>query len=315
MTSTINVSRSLRVENETGITGAEAQEVEGVQTLSQTISASTEEEVALAAFKDHQLQSMAVICDQASVCEFLGVRYAILQTVQGPPGTITYTGDLEQEIFPGDIVRVEGTVADDGYYLVDAVAEAAGTTTLTLGGGQAFPTGGGGAVGTFARVASQQNITYTYAAATVTAATGVITYTGDISDKFAVGDILRISISTGNDGIWSITAVTTDGPPVTTTSITVEDLNDAGLLPDDTNDGEISLCRTGINLTANIPFLWSIESGITNPFLPHGNEDPGLTKNDMTFNAFRGDVAVCMVTNEAASAAAFQARVATNAIL
>ena len=311
MTRTINTTRSQAVENATPLSGSEAIEVNAAEELSQQITASTEEEVTLGDFKAPQLKAMSLLADQIVNAQFLGTRHAILATAAAAPDTITHTGDLEQEIFAGDIVRLEGTVADDGEYEVASVVEGAGTTTITLTDGHALPAGGGGAVGTVARVASFQPLSYGYTVATVTLATGVITYTGDISDIFAVGDILRITGSTGNDGIWSVTAVTTDGPPVTTTTITVEDVNDGGLLLDNTNDGEISLARTAFNLAANVPFQWTYESGTKNPFI-HPELSGAVPP---TFNAFRGEVTVCMVDNQATSAANFQAILSKNSIL
>ena len=56
MASTINITRTLRVENESGVTGAEAETVNNASILEQIITAATEEQTALGAFKDHQLQ-------------------------------------------------------------------------------------------------------------------------------------------------------------------------------------------------------------------------------------------------------------------
>jgi hypothetical protein len=246
--------------------------------------------------------------------QFLGVRYAILQTVAGPPGTVTFTGDLTDEIFIGDLIRLEGTVADDGVYLVDTVAFGAATTTITLALGQDIPAGAGGAVGTFARVCNQQILGYQYDIATATAATGVLTVLGDISDKFAAGDWLRITSSTGNDGLWEIATVTTDGPPVTTTTITVIDRAAGNTLPDNTDDGDIQRVNPFFELAANVPFLWSVDSGQRNPFHPHG-VDPVTLILPEVYNAFRGDVAYCMVDNAGALAANFSGRIAKNAII
>ncbi len=315
-TKTINNTFSSRVENGTTLSGAEALSVENVQQPDQTISAGTEEQTALMAFKDSQMQSMLLRSDQDVKAEFLGIRYAILATAIAGPDTITHTGDLEQELAEGDIVRVQGTVGDDGYYLIQTVAELIGVTTITLAGGQILPAGGGGAVGTVARVCSHADLGYAYdigaLGGTLTLATGVIDMPLNLTDKFAAGDIITMRGSTGNNGIWRIVSVTLAGLG---TEIVVQDVNDAGLLVDNTNDGDFQLVKTAFVLLANIPLLWTIASGIQNPF-QNPVWDPqraGAPEND--FNADRGDVAFCMVNNAGALSAEFQAIISTNAII
>ena len=311
MTRKINVTRSMREGFDTGIVGSEVVVVENNQTPSQTISAGVEEEVAFGAFKDHQLQSLALICDQDVEAQFLGLRYPILDLNVVGPDTITYTGDLEQEIFSGDLVRIEGTVADDGVYLVTGVVLALGDTTLTIADGIPWPAGGGGAVGTFARVASQQRIGYQYEIATATLATGALTVAGDISDKFADGDEILISDSTGNDGYWVLLTVTTDGPPVTTTTLTVV----GAALPDNTDDGQFHKVRKAFILAATEPLVWSINQGLQNPFIHPPVESIAFEGQPPTFNEFRGDVAVCMVNNAGTVNAAFRGEIGINAII
>lgn len=296
-----NLTRTYRRANETGLSGSEAITVDVGQDLDQTISASTEEEVT-ASLTAHTLQSLCMLCDQAVTVQVLETRFAILQTVQGPPGTITHTGDLEQEIYGGDLVRVEGTVADDGVYFVDTVSEGAGTTTITLANGQSFPVGGGGAVGTVARVASVQSIGYSYDIATATLATGVITVTGNITDKVAAGDLVVIQGSTGNDGIWDVDTVT---EAAGTTSITLN----GGTLPDNTNDGDVYVIRHSFELAADTPWMWSVDSGIQNPFI-HAIQTVGMPP---IWGADRGAIVAFMVDNTGNTVTAdFDARIGTN---
>lgn len=305
----INITRALRVGNEAGISGAEAPTVEGVITLDQVISAGVEEAAAMSGFKDRLMQNIALVSDQDVDVQFLGLRYAILQTVAGPPGEVTFTGDLEQEIFSNDLIRLEGTVADDGVYLVDTVVENLGDTTIALQNGQDIPTGGGGAVGTLARVCSHQIIDYVYALATQTAASGLLTIAGDVSNVFADGDWLEIYSSTGNDGLWEIATVTTDGPPVTTTTITVIDRAGGNTLPDNTDTpGVVQRVNPFFELVANEPLLWSIADGQKNPFI-----NPDVNSIAPLFNIFRGDVIHCLVNNAGATNANFQGRIGTNA--
>ena len=315
MTRTINLTRRMAEENESGLSGAEAAEVENVGSPDQEISAGTEEQTAMGAFKDHQLQAMSLLCDQAVTAQFLGVRYPILATTVGPPGTITFTGDLEQEIFANDLVRVEGTVGNDGIYLVDEVVEAVGVTTITLENGHAM-VGAEGIVGTVARIASHKLLSYAYPVTSTTLGTGAIVITGDVSNVFAAGDYLTLQDTVANDGLWYIMSVTTDGPPVTITTIIVSDPNIAvpvGALPATEGAvGHISRCRPAFKLAANVPFLWSIEGGLPNPFWQAIDLVAAETP---IYNEFRGDVAYCMVNNEGLLAANFQARIATNAII
>jgi hypothetical protein len=310
-----NLTRIYRRANDPGLSGSEAITVEVGVDLDQTISASTEEEVTQAFWAD-RVQTISMLCDQAVEVQALETRYAILDLNVVGPDTITYTGDISDRFFDGDLVRIEGTVADDGIYQVEGVAFGAGTTTITMADGNIWPTGAGGAVGTFSRIATQQRMGYHYDIATATAATGIITIAGDVSDIFAVGDKCIIDDSTGNDGIWEITVVTTDGPPVTTTSITLIEYNDTATatILDNTNDGNVIKVRSGIELTADVPFLWSYDSGIQNPFIQNF-PDFALGVN-FQYNANRGSIVALMVDNTGtATSAAFDGLIGTNSVI
>ncbi len=156
-----------------------------------------------------------------------------------------------------------------------------------------------------------------YDIATATLVTGIITIAGDVSDVFAIGDFCTIDDSTGNDGFWEITAVTTDGPPVTTTSITLVDATVPAALtiPDNTNDGNVIKVRPAIELTANIPFLWTIDSGMQNPFTQVHPDFVVAGYIISQYNDNIGDVAFCMVNNAGALSAEFQAIISNNAII
>lgn len=311
MPSTINITRTLRVESETGLSGSEAPTVEAVETLDQIVSAGTEEELAMGLFKASQMQNIALRSDVVCTAQFLGKRFPILQTTGGPPGTITYTGDLTQEIFPGDLIRLEGMPAagDDGIYSVATVVFAAGDTTITLSNGQDIATGAGGANGTVARIASARFIPYRYTLVSATAATGAITFTGDLTDKFAAGDFLGIHGSTANDGFWEITSVAFVTP---TTTIIVQTKAGVNTLPDSTADGDFFRIEAGFPLAANNPLLWSIDGGLNNPFA----QVPGvLAASPVAFETDRGDVAFAMVTVPGTVNSNFKGRIGKNAIL
>ncbi len=79
-----------------------------------------------------------------------------------------------------------------------------------------------------------------YAIASATPATEKITYAGDLSGVMANGDWIKISDSTGNDGIYSVFSVVYSDP---TTTVTVrQDITDA------TADGTFQLCDLGCNI-------------------------------------------------------------------
>jgi len=302
---TITNIRSSRVESETAKSGATALSVQAVDILDQIINAATEADTGLGAFDDRQLQSLALLCDQDAKVRFLGVRYAILATVAGPPGTITHTGDLEQEIFPGDIVRVEGTVADDGFYKVLTVVFAAGDTTITLEGGQDIPVGAG-AVGTVARVCSQQTFGYMYSVLAIVQATGAITFTGDLTDEFAAGDHLEIQGSgVANDGYWEIDSVSV-ALGVTTIII----LNSAGAVGAGANEGPVATffkASDHFSLNANELQLWDVNNFGMNPFIQTVGIGP--TNHPPLYAADRGRVAVCTVEVPGAVNGQFDARI------
>lgn len=294
MSATIALTRTHRLENADALSGTESVVVEGFPGQSQEISASTEEDISWGAIKARQLKALTMVCDQNVKAQFLGVRYNILATVQAAR-TITFTGDLTDMLQVGDLLRLEGTVAQNGVYIILTVAFGAGTTTITLATGHTGLTGTG-AVGTFAKVMSRQVFHIRYTTATMVAATGVVTFAGDLSDVFAAGDWILVTAATLNNGIFLIDTVTTDGPPVTTTTLIVN----AGSL-EDNNPGEFSKIRPAIELIANIPYLWSVEGGQNNPL-----ESAAL------HTALRGDVAVLAVNNQTTTAALFQLRGGTD---
>ena len=301
MASTINITRQLRVENEAGISGAEAETVNGAAVLEQVITAATEEQTAMGAFKDHQLQALSLQCDVAASAQFLGVRYVTGVTVAGPPGTIVTVADLTAFIFPGDLIRLEGcdVAADDGVYLVLTVAAA----LITLDDGQALT--GGSTVGTVARVCNKTLIGYAYPCLATVLGTGAITYTGDVSDKFAAGEYLVITGTVANDGYYVIDSVVF-GAGVTTIIV-----NGGALPATEGVVGYFTKCQASIPLAAGVPFLWSIKGGLQNPFL---GPDSGVDVSPI-FGANRGDVAYCMVNVPGAVNGNFKGRVCTDPII
>ncbi len=307
MATTLNLTKSGRLETLTPLSGAFALPANAVDVLDQIVSAGTEEEAAMGLFKDHQLQALVLRCDQDARAQFLGVRYDLVDSVAGPPGVLSVAADLTEILFPGDFARIEGTVGNDGVFLVDTVAFAA-DTTITFANGQHLA-GGEGAVGTVARVCSHQVTTMHYAVITDNV-NGTITFTGDLSDKFAAGDYLAIKNSTANDGLWEIRSVDYAAP---TTSIVVNVApGGAAGLPAANNDGSFVLVRSAIELPANEVFLWDHESGAYNPFFPIGGEPDDILPMSIHYSAARGDVDHCMVIVPGTTNGQFDGLVAKN---
>jgi len=306
---TMNIGRSARLGSESGISGSEALSVEIPASPDQIISALTEEEVTIP-FRAYDLQVLSMVCDQAVKVQVLETRFAILATTAGPPGTITYTGDLEQEIFAGDIVRIEGTVGNDGYDLVETVVVNLGVTTITLANGQ-WLVGAEGVIGTVSRVANHQLLGYAYTLTTTTQLTGAIVLAGNVTDKFAEGDYLEIQGSVAENGLYYVMSAVYAAP---NTTIIVSDPNlaiPAGALAADGVAGQIVKSLPSIVLAANKLFLWDIDSGLQNPLISP-NVDFELAS---LWNVTRGNVAAFMVNNDNAINANFDARVGTNSYI
>ncbi len=304
---TINMTRSLRVENESGITGSEAPQVEGVADLRQTISAATEEELAGIGFWAERMQAIGLVSDQDADAQFLGVRYGIASIAAGPPGVVTSDLDLTDVLFATDYVRIEGSTgaSNDGVYRVASVAAAPNLITLDTGHTCILQAGAGG---TIAKVMSLQLYALLYEVAT-TVPPATITYTGNLTDIFAAGDKIYITGSAAavNDGIWEVLTVAFTSP---TTTITVEPEGPNGgaavLGASGAGVGDFSKVRPAIELVATVPFMWSIKGGFNNPF-----QDPVNT----TDNPLQGRVEHCMVIVAGAVNANMQARIGTNAVL
>jgi len=303
---TINTTRALRIENESGISGARAETVDNAQQPDQVISAASEEQTALAGFLDHQLKAMALICDQDAYVQFLGNRWIVVQTLAGAPDTIDVTGDCTDEIAGGDLVRLEGTVANDGVWAVaQAVfgAPAAATDTrITLEAGNRIGAAGG-AVGTCGRVALVQRMGYSYPL-TSSLVNGQCAVAWDVSDKIAAGDWVLIQNTAGNDGFFVVDTVTV------LAGVTTITVNGGVLQGAEGAVGYIVKCRDKVHLTANEPFLWDEQSGQHNPFIWNGGAGalaPAFV------DLLRGDVAYSMVENLHATVNAnYDARYATD---
>ena len=310
MPSTINVLRTTKRGTEPGLTGSEAVSVENVGIPDQVISAGVEEQIALGGFPAERLQTLALRMSQAGVCQFLGPRYAIDLVAAGAPGVITSVLDLTALLFAGDFVRVEGsdTPANDGIFEVAVVA--AGPNNITMTDGCVLVADAAPAGGTIAKIMSAQVYNLEYEIAT-TVLPATITYAGNLSDIFAAGDILRIAntavIPNNNDGLWEVLTVTTDGPPVTVTTITLGILGGASaMVASAVNVGDFQKFRPAIALAANVPFQWSIESGLNNPLQDAVN---------LTDFPLQGRVDWALVNNAGAANANFGGRIGTNAVL
>ncbi len=315
---TITTTKAMREGNESGISGARAESVNNVQKPDQVISAASEEQTALASFLDHQLKAMCLICDQQSNVQLLGLRWNIVDTGVAAVGEIDVTGDCTESIFGGDLVRITGTPADDGVYLVEGAvfgAPAAATDTrITLEEGQDLPAGGSGAVGTCARVASKQPMGYAYPL-TSTAVNGECVVGFDLSDKIFApdaaatppvrGDWVLIQNTVGNDGFYVVDAV------AVVAGVTTITVNGGLLAGAEGVAGSLTKCRDKIHLEANEPFLWEEQSGQPSPFM-HSHFG-AFGYQPLFVDLTRGAVAYSMVENlHATINANYDARYALN---
>lgn len=303
MATTVSLTRAYRHENEAQITGVESQEVNGVIHLNQIISLGTEEVIAGGVgFTIERLQSLGLSCSGDVACQFLGTKYAIVAILAGPPGTIQPLLDLTELIFAGDWIRVRdsNTAGNDGIYQVDTVAAA----LITCEAGCTLVTDADPAGGTVQKIMSAQLYNLMYEIATTAAQT--ITYAGDLTDIFAIGDLL-VMTGTANDEIWEVTLVATDGPPVTTTTLTLTNLGGVGVLgASGAGVGEFQKFRPAFTLVANSPMIWSIEGGTNNPL------QDAVNTTDFPLQGVNAEV---LVNNAGAENVTFKGRVATNAVL
>lgn len=303
---TISASRGLQEGTEAGLFGTESFTVENVGRPDQIISAGVEEQLALGGFPAERLQAMSLLMDQAGTAQFLGPRYAIDAIAAGPPGVIDTILDLTALLFAGDFVRIEGsdTPGNNGEFEVAAVA-AGVPNTVTLETGHTLVADAAPAGGTITKIMSAQVYNLEYEIAT-TVVPATITYTGNLTDIFHVGDLIRLTGTAAavNDGIWVILTVDYTAP---TTTITLNNLGGVGVLgANGAGVGEFQKFRSKIALAANVPFMWSIESGLNNPL-----------QDVVNFTDFplQGMVNWAMVNNAGAENAQFRGRVATNAVL
>lgn len=315
MTNLIQLTWTLRVENETGLSGTEAQAVEAFDDLDESIAATTEKTLAFAAIKASQLQSMSMLSSQDVSVQFLGPWYNIKSlnaVITVAEAFIEFTGDLSAIIHPGDILRLDGTAAGDGYYMVlnepqypvreaTAVVFGGADTVISLANGHILANAG--AVGRFAKVMSVLHHPIEYTIATMAAGPpGVITFTGDLTEHFAAGDYIILDWGTdtppGKDGIYRIDTIVFSTP---TTTIT---LTNTDAIADATNDGEFHKIVIAFDLTANTPMMWGKDGGSVNPIQPRG----------AVYDALQGDVAQALANNLGATAANFQARFPRNGV-
>ena len=284
MTNKITTTRSMRVENEATISGSETQEVDAFDDIDIEIPAATlwpGVDVGLAAI--YALQAQAILLDTDQDCQalFLGPPINIEATLAinvGVEANIAAVGDFTDEIFPGDIILIEGTVADDGVYAVgneaaypvrDAASvvfpgAVAGQTDFFLASGHEINTVAAVAPGTIRKIISVQRFNPKFAIAVCTAGPpGTITFIGDLTEELAIGDYFEIRWGTdtppGKDGIHLIEGIAYAAPDTTITLPAAVPFLDA------TNDGDFSKTKLAIDLAANVPHVWTKNSGHNNP--------------------------------------------------
>lgn len=319
MTNAISITRTLRVENEVGLSGSEAQAVDGFDDIDVSIPAATNfpgQDAGMAGIKAMQLQSMSLLANQNDEALFLGPDYALSETTAVNAGVMAFLefiGNLNEIIFPGDILLIEGTAADDGVYMVanepgayparditsvDFPGVVPANTDIFLANGHNIASVAVNAPGTFRKIMSVQhyNPKYDLALGTVNAGPpGNIVWPGDLTDQFEAGDYFIIDRGTdappGKDGIYKIDTIAYAAPDTTITLA-------AGLaFAEAANDGELHRVRLAFELQANNPILWSAKGGTNNPLQP-----------DTPWTALQGDVDQLRIINTGTVAAAFSAR-------
>ena len=148
----------------------------------------------------------------------------------GPPGVLTVTADLTNFLQAGDKIAITGATTSNGLYTIQDIAVVYpyyenATTTVTLDEAIAETV----ADGVFEKYELVDATDYAITAVDTVA--GTFTVAEDLSFLDA-GDRFVVSLSTGNDTIWTVVSTSGAGPTIITVDETIGDA---------TPDGEIAL--------------------------------------------------------------------------
>jgi len=142
MTVTGTATQGLRLESLDSLSGNIGLSAQSSVVISETITANTDDQdisAALGVCEKDDLIAMAFRANQAGLMRLRGgnpyllvnvVTLGNLATLVG--GTITITGDLVDQWYPGDMIFIKGcnTPANDGLFVIHLITEAAGLTTI-----------------------------------------------------------------------------------------------------------------------------------------------------------------------------------------
>jgi len=151
-------------------------------------------------------------------------------TDAGPPGAFTVTADLTNFLQAGDKIAVTGATTSNGLYTIQGISVVYpyydnATTTVTLVEATAATV----ASGVFEKYELVDATVYAITAVDIVA--GTFTVAEDLS-LLPAGTRFVVSLSTGNDTIWTVVSVSGAGPTIITVDETIGDA---------TPDGGISL--------------------------------------------------------------------------
>ena len=322
MTVTATASRSMRIGNETALSGSETIVAELGEHVNQEIAIAADDAVvAIGAVTKANLDALLLIADQDLTVKVIGGNPFPLHPGVGEGivtlgdlaanvgGTFTVAGDLTEWLWPGDQIWITGctTVNNNGRYIVIGTAVAAGITTVEVvqfgrhGLAGQLGTINAPAIEVFDTVevgAGAANLVYKIQSRgiknnigvgddfTVAGPPGQIEIAGDFSFLQADDKILIEEATTGNNnGIFTVVTAVYAAPD---TTITVEEAVAVEL---GTALTTFQWVRTEllVRLTADVSHLWTREGSILSPVLE--------------------DITQLLVTNASGVAADLQARI------
>ena len=312
MALTATAQKGLRVGNESYLSGVETLSATNAELISAVIPAATDDHpVVIGDFLKADLAAILMLSDQDGMARLLGGNPWVIQDIAtlgdmatGVGGTFTILNDQTAWIYPGDMFWIEGctTAANNGLFMVIDSAFAAGVTTIevvrrtgVINGAviEVFDTVEAGAgvncLATKLMAMSPKHYIDAGDDFTVAGPPGQIEIAEDLSwlephDRI----LIQEATNAANNQIVNVTTATYVAPD---TQLVVEE---AVVVEAGNANANFTLVRSEfhVRLTANIPTLWTLPSGILNPCLE--------------------DITTLLVTNDHATETAdFRARVVT----
>lgn len=290
MTITATLGRSMRLGNETGLSGNQSISQEIGTSISQTIAIAADDVVVAFAGTKENIRGMSFIADQDLTLKVIGATPWELEEIANvgnlaanQAGEIVIVGDVTAWLWPGDEVWIEDTTVaaevDDGRFVVLSTDFAAGETTigvaktgiraaagvLTQGANDVFSAVQVAAAGTVEKIIARGvKVPLLGAAGAEFVAANQIDIAGDFSFLQPDDRILIEGATTpANSTIFTVVTAVFTAPD---TTIIVEEVV----------AGEVAAANTTfqwvrtellIHLNANQAFLWGEDAGIDSPVL------------------------------------------------